>query len=1121
MKHNIIIAILMLFAVGTVQGQELQVDTKTIESGYVKFINKDKQESRWPVINDSVTIESDTEVCLGKIRHKYNPQSAKEFAVLNSAGKVLIKENSNNVTDSTLTVQPGLTYFVKNDGKVKLTIIVKAITLPTPPIYDISIISEDSIAFLGDTLIIGEDGVFNYEFDKDSLLTIASWPTDYTLILKRNALRVNQDNRLCGGDTIYIDYPDGKSIELTIVDSAKRESGNSWLSVVIILLAILSVMLLITLIAVRRKKNAFRRNAKLMRNDLLEADNLFDKLREQLSLASQSSLEDVGSAESHTTDTLCTTNDASIDNDNPEQKQSEASKTGEQKTEKTNIESSDTTTSDATPQPSVEKQPKSQISFGKVVLSLVRAPFKKPKLYDKRDFDIDDITQGITSLQEKAPKLCDVQSQIKLIKSLLLTKDKNECETIASNLGEIGGNILSLKRGDGNYKNLLRALDVSDYGAANRKIQDLQSLNSSDDTIVLGNTTEQEIKSVVTPTEQNDVEENKSQWNEVEQLLTKKNLYNGGALEVTVHQLLSEFLDANYFRKMLRDTRNVANKDTRNAANKDTLNIFILETLGIKAGNIFPDANGNSKEWVKYLIEKFDGTKEPTEEQKKAIIDEAILEAIKKDASKSEVLSELLKHLKQLLRYESDKGTLSDDNFTIQTLADLLNSIPRSDDESRQKGAEEILSILQLVLNSKEPISRDDIEQSVQDYVDGWVDKNADNILMRDAFKAKVENKESDARRVGTQEALDELHVSLSLIAEEANLSANAVQPKIAINEIKQTLKKFLDKWSADRNAKNLEKDKKILLENQILEEAHSDIAKYKTYSPLISKLAKLIEKSKEQVQEKSNKNQQLQEQLQTEAQAHVEALKEAERVKGEELAKQKEELDKKIKYEKDGRKEDNEKWEKINATSLDTIKGYHLRELSRIKKIMDSIDGQLRSAYSGNDRNTPLGKLIDRFIRRNTFYSLDKFLEKVKGVEENASETSAEFEEKMRTLYKECLSLTPPTWIDVLARLYCYTDVPFIAEEFEKANLDCQAIRHAFFQMENLLRDTGITISYPRLFKDKVSSGYDIKPERNIDNYVSGLSEHVNDRQTIIDLYTVGHQIADEEPKKPVVSTF
>lgn len=126
-----------------------------------------------------------------------------------------------------------------------------------------------------------------------------------------------------------------------------------------------------------------------------------------------------------------------------------------------------------------------------------------------------------------------------------------------------------------------------------------------------------------------------------------------------------------------------------------------------------------------------------------------------------------------------------------------------------------------------------------------------------------------------------------------------------------------------------------------------------------------------------------------------------------------------------------------------------------------------------------------------------------------------------MRTLYKECLNLTPPTWIDVLTRLYCYTDVPFIAEEFEKANLDCQAIRHAFFQMENLLSDTGIIISYPRLFKDKLSENYEVKPERNIDNYVSGLADHVDDRKAIIDLYTVGFQIDNEEPRKPVVSTF
>ena len=1106
MKHNIIIAILMLFTVGTVQGQELQVDTETLSSGYVKFISKDKQEIRWPVINDSITIESDTEVFLGKIRHKYNPQSAKEFSVVNSVKTVLIKENSNNVTDSTLTVQPGHTYFVKNDGIVKLTIIVKAITPLTLPVYDISIISEDSIAILGDTLVAGEDGVFCYKFDRDSLLTIASWPTDYTLSLKGNALRINQDNRLCGGDTIYINYPDGKSVELAIVDSAKRASGNEWLGVAIIVLSISTVLLLIALIAVRRKKNALRGNANLMRNDLLEADNLFGKLREQLSLASQSSIEDVESAESQTTDIHSTTDETATGGDNIGQEQVETPKTGEPEAAKTNIEASDANPSNTSTKPSTEKQLKSHISFVKVILSLLRAPFKKPKAYTKKEFAINDITQGITSLQEKASELSDANGKIERISNLLF-EDKGECRTIASNLGEIEKHILSLKKRERNFKSLLDALNVSDFDAGLREIQDLQSLNGS------GNTTEQETKSVEIPTELNGVEDNNTRWNEVKQLLTKKHLYNGGALEVTVYQLLSDFLDTNYFRNMLRNTRN--------KESQDTLNIYILETLGKQAGNIFPDANGNSKEWVQYLKEKFDGIKEPTEEQKKAIIDEAILEAIMKDASKSVVLSELLKHLKQLLRYESDKGTLSDDNFTIQTLADLLNSIPRSDDESRQKGAEEILSILQLVLNSKEPIRRDDIEQSVQHYVDGWVDKNADNILMRDAFKAKVENKESDARRVGTQEALDELHASLSLIAEEANLSANTVQPKIAISEIKQTLKKFLDKWSADRNAKNLEKDKKILLDKQILEEAHSDIAKYKTYSPLISKLAKLIETSTEQVQEKSNENQGLKVQLEQEQQAHAEALKEAERRKKEELAEQKKELDQKIQEEKDGRENDNRKWQNINNANVSTIKEYHLTELTRIKNAMVAIDGQLRSAYTNFDRKTPLGKLIDSFIRKNTFYSLDKFLDKIENIETDPTESAPQLAERMRTLYKECLNLTPPTWIDVLTRLYCYTDVPFIAEEFEKANLDCQAIRHAFFQMENLLRDTGITISYPRLFKDKVSSGYDIKPERNIDNYVSGLSEHVNDRQTIIDLYTVGYQIEDEEPKKPVVSTF
>lgn len=1108
MKHNIIIAIFALFAVGTAQGQELQVDAETLKSGYAKLLDKDKVICQWPVINDSIIIESDTEVFLGKIRHKYNPQNAKEFIVVNSSNKVLIKESSKNVTDSTLTVHSGLTYILKNDGKVTLSIVVKAITPPTLPVYDISIISEGRVVFLGDTLVSGKDGLFCYKFDRDSLLTIASWPTDYILSLKGESLKINQSYRLCGGDTLSIDYPNGESVELAIVDSAKPVSGNGWLTFSIIL-SILTALLLIALIAVRRKNNAFRRNAQLMCNDLLEADNLFDKLREQLSLASQSSTEDVEAAESQTTDIPSTTDETATGSDNTGQEQVEAPKTGEPEAAKTNIEASDANPSDTPAKQSKERPHKSQSSIGEVILSLVRVLFKKPKAYSKKEFGVDDIAQAITSLQEKASELNDANSEIERISSLLLNEDKEECRTIANNLGEIGKNILSLKKRGRHCNNLFAALNVSNYDAAISEIQDLQSLNSSD------NTVEDEKKSPVITAEQNDVEVNKTQWNKVEQLLTKKHLYNGGALEVTVYQLLCEFLDANYFRKMLRDTKN--------AANKDALNIFILEALGKLAGNIFPDASDNSKEWVTYIKEKFDGTKEPTEEQKKAIIDEAILEAIMKDASKSAVLSELLKHLKQLLRYESDKATLSDDNFTIQTLADLLNRIPRSDDESRQKGAEEILSLLQQVLNAKEPINRDDIEQSVQHYVDGWIDKNADNILMRNAFKVKVENKESEARSAGKQETLDELHASLSLIAEEENVSTNAVQPKIAFSEIKQALKEFFNKWSSDRNAKNLEKDKEILLKNQILEEVHSDVANYKTYSPLISKLAKLIETSKKQVQEKASEYQNLQEQLKHKELAHKKALKDAERIKKEELAKQERKLGQIIQDEKEGRKEDKDRWEKINDKSLDTIKGYHLRELSRIKRAMDGIDEQLRSAYSGSDRNTPLGKLIDSFIRRNTFYSLDKFLEKVKGVAEHASETSTELEEKMRALYKECISLTPPTWIDVLTRLYCYTNVSFIAGSFEEAHLDCQSIRQAFFLMEYLLRDTGIVIKYPRLFKDKVSSDYDMKPERNIDNYVSGLSEHINDRdrQTIIDIYTVGYQIVGEEPRKPVVSTF
>lgn len=1106
MKKNIIISLVALSFSCFTWGQESKIADRRLnveKNDQIKLVEKkegkDQIHFSWPVINDTTNITSEKAIYVGKIEHN-SGKKIKNFVVIENNKDTIINEESTNSTDSVLTIKPGNVYDFYKAGKVPF-LTIKVVS-PIPPTFNFAILSNGGLKIGGDTLSMGIDSSFAYKLHPDTLIYVNNWPEDYKLSLKGGILSSKVKNRLCCGDTVIIEKGNNKYLLLVETDELPILSGiPAWVTCS---LAVLTLLLLFGLYMVIQKRCILQHSVELMSSDLAKAEAFLGQISEMLPIETLECENEQDSPVPQNSDEI--TNSENQDSF----KQKDSNNTGDVKQQEASESGNN-------------KQKNNKASLLKIVGLKLKKLFSSTEVYKEKAFLTEQISNGILVLNEKiqhnTEEIENLNDYINRINLLVTTDDEKEEKNLKEKLGEIGANIQGQKQHERDYFVILRKLKVDSCNDAIKEITDLQELNSIHSEIVeKPNNPEQNVDSeesdkTVAKTDTEIISVNNR--SKVEELLKKdpNKLYNGENLEVAVIMLLQKFLDANYFRNCLKNR-----KDEKIQA---ALNRHILDTLGEQDNVLFPDAKGNSGNWITYLQEKFGGTKELNDEQKSEIIEKAILEAQMEDSSKSKILKEFANSLSQLLRYDSDREILSGGNFKIQTLADLLNSIPRSDEESREKGAEEILTLLQGALQSEEPISREDIYSAVRRYFVTSVSERIDEVLSLEKFKEKVSEKEKVAKKDGKEEVIRVLQSTFESISEEEGVAVEKLLNKIDESNLKQTVKKVFENWHDTINDNELEDGKNALLVNPAFEDVKADIAKYKSFSPLISKLTKIVEDSKQEAKLLAEKSQKLETDIQIQQQQHELALKDAEESKQAALNKQKEELDAKIQEEKDGRENDNREWQNINNANVSTIKEYHLAELTRIKNAMAVIDGQLRSAYTNFDRNTPLGKLIDSFIRKNTFYSLDKFLDKIENIETDPTESALKLAESMRTLYKECLNLTPPTWIDVLTRLYCYTDVPFIAEEFEKANLDCQSIRQAFFQMESLLRDKGIVIKYPRLFNNKVTSDYDMKPERNIDNYVSRLSEHVSDRQTIIDLYTVGYQIADEEPRKPVVSTF
>lgn len=215
---------------------------------------------------------------------------------------------------------------------------------------------------------------------------------------------------------------------------------------------------------------------------------------------------------------------------------------------------------------------------------------------------------------------------------------------------------------------------------------------------------------------------------------------------------------------------------------------------------------------------------------------------------------------------------------------------------------------------------------------------------------------------------------------------------------------------------------------------------------------------------------------------------------------------------------------QKLDAEIKDksaVIENFFNAYIAFVKDIFADMDSAVRTSFTGSNREGALPKAIDEKIITNDFLGLNEFKESLDDNLAKADHSSPEsVAAAIRDSFVECLNIPSATWIDNLGRFFCYSRVPFIAEQFNAKKLDTARIATAFSLLQALLNRVGIKLLYPELFSDVYDpEEYDPEAIRNIDAYVSDITSHVDDDETIIDLYTLGYSLNGKVVSKPIVS--
>lgn len=202
-------------------------------------------------------------------------------------------------------------------------------------------------------------------------------------------------------------------------------------------------------------------------------------------------------------------------------------------------------------------------------------------------------------------------------------------------------------------------------------------------------------------------------------------------------------------------------------------------------------------------------------------------------------------------------------------------------------------------------------------------------------------------------------------------------------------------------------------------------------------------------------------------------------------------------------------------------IRGLFDAYLGSVKHSLETLAADVDAAYTGDRSDNSVADVIDHNVIDNDIYGLEEFRANLLGRLDAVGELTADAVRRaVREAFADILKIESATWIDNLARLALYSQVPFIAAEFMASGVRIDRFAAAFAALEAILAQGGITLQLPRLFVDRFNeSRHNAEAIKNITSIVSDVASHVPDESTVIDLFTVGYSVDGDEVRKPTVS--
>ncbi len=197
---------------------------------------------------------------------------------------------------------------------------------------------------------------------------------------------------------------------------------------------------------------------------------------------------------------------------------------------------------------------------------------------------------------------------------------------------------------------------------------------------------------------------------------------------------------------------------------------------------------------------------------------------------------------------------------------------------------------------------------------------------------------------------------------------------------------------------------------------------------------------------------------------------------------------------------------------------------LATIRRALESIGDNTKAACESAADSELIRKAIEtNILTENPAGDYEYFCKDLsKAIDEAPRGDADGIRKAIHATVREYQQSSRATWMDVLVRLYLYSRVPFISEQFLAKNINTADLARGVEALSELLAMGGLSLTWPELFRTRSDEGdFEFETIRNIDSYVDDVAGHVGSDNVVIDLYCAGMLDGGEVIKKPIVSLF